>query len=57
MDEDDAPPSPQLGLDRLSEDELESRIRALKDEIAACEVELEKKRSHRNAADALFGGG
>lgn len=44
-------------LERLSEDELEARILHLKSEIGACETELRRKRSHRSAADALFGGG
>lgn len=44
-------------IDRLSVDELRARIAALKDEIAACERELERKSAHRSAADALFGSG
>lgn len=44
-----------LDLERLSEDELDARIVALSEEIEACKAELEKKRSHRNAANALFG--
>ncbi len=43
-------------LDRLSIADLEERIAALKAQIAACEAEIEKKRGHRSAADALFGG-
>lgn len=54
MDELEGPePAPRL-LDRYSEDELENRIKALRDEIAACEAELERKRAHRSAADAVF---
>lgn len=45
-----------LDLERLSEDELEARIVSLRAEIEACEAELGKKRSHRNAANELFGG-
>lgn len=50
-----ASPKP-LDLERLSEDELEARIIALGSEIEACKAELERKRAHRNAASALFGG-
>ena len=57
MDELDMTPSSQpRPLDRLSVDELQQRISDLKDEIAACEAELEKKQAHKSAADALFGG-
>jgi len=49
------PPKP-LDLERLSEDELEARIVSLGEEIEACKAELERKRAHRSAADALFGG-
>lgn len=45
----------KLVLERLSEAELEERIAQLQSEIEACEAELTKKRSHRSAADALFG--
>ncbi len=44
-----------VDLEAFSEDELEQRIVALKQEIADCERELEKKRAHRSAADAFFG--
>ena len=44
-----------LDLERLSEDELEARIVSLGAEIEACRAELDKKRSHRDAAKALFG--
>lgn len=47
-------PAP-IDFELFSEDELEARINALKAEIVACETELDKKRSHRTAADALFG--
>ena len=43
-------------LDQMSIDELEVRIGALKEEIAACEAEIEKKKAQKRAADALFGG-
>jgi len=49
------PPKP-LDLERLSEDELEARIVSLNEEIDACKAELVRKRDHRNAANALFGG-
>jgi uncharacterized small protein (DUF1192 family) len=39
----------------LSVEELQERIDDLKAEIAACEVQLNKKQSHKSAADALFG--
>lgn len=45
-----------LDLERLSEDELEARIISLGAEIEDCRAELDRKRSHRNAANALFGG-
>ncbi|MEL7452716.1 MAG: DUF1192 domain-containing protein [Pseudomonadota bacterium] len=56
IDNEDQAPAPKLDLERLSEDELLARIEALKTEIKACEAELERKRSHRSAADALFSG-
>ncbi|MEO1475523.1 MAG: DUF1192 domain-containing protein [Pseudomonadota bacterium] len=43
-------------LERLSEDELTARIATLEAEIEACKAELEKKRAHKSAASALFGG-
>lgn len=55
MMEDEPVRSPErLMLERLSESELEARILTLKADIAACETELDRKRSHRSAADALF---
>ena len=55
--DDTEPRAPKpLDLERLSEDELLARIEQLKTEIAACEAELDRKKSHRSAADALFGG-
>ncbi|WP_206741704.1 DUF1192 domain-containing protein [Hyphomonas jannaschiana] len=44
-------------LEQMSVEELEVRIAQLKDGIAACEREIEKKRAQKAAADALFGGG
>lgn len=44
-------------LDQMSIEELGVRIEALQAEIAACEAEIERKRSQKRAADALFGGG
>lgn len=49
------PPKP-IDLERFSEDELEARILALGAEIEACKAELTRKRHHRSAAAALFGG-
>ncbi len=57
MFEEEPVPEKKLDLERLSEKELQERIEALKAEIAACEAELNKKQSHKSAADALFGGG
>ncbi len=56
MMDDNAPlPEKPLDLERLSVEELEARMLALSAEIEACKVELEKKRTHKSAADALFG--
>lgn len=55
MFEDDSIPEKKLDLERLSVEELQERIDDLKAEIAACEVQLNKKQSHKSAADALFG--
>ncbi|MEZ5985762.1 MAG: DUF1192 domain-containing protein [Hyphomonas sp.] len=44
-------------LEQMSVTELEARIALLKDGIAACEREIEKKRAQKSAAEALFGGG
>lgn len=56
MFEDDPIPEKKLDLERLSVEELQERIEELKVEIAACELQLNKKQSHKSAADALFGG-
>ena len=55
MFEDEPVPEKKLDLERLSVEDLHERIDTLKAEIAACEAELEKKQSHKSAADALFG--
>ncbi|MEM7638228.1 MAG: DUF1192 family protein [Pseudomonadota bacterium] len=57
MFEDEPTPEKKLDLERFSVEELLERIEELKAEIAACEAELQKKQSHKSAADALFGGG
>ena len=57
MFEDDPIPEKKLDLERLSVEELQERIEELKAEIASCELQLNKKQSHKSAADALFGGG
>lgn len=44
-------------LEPLSIDELEARIETLREGIAACEAEIERKKAQKSAADALFGGG
>lgn len=44
-------------LEQMSIAELEQRIVALKEAVAACEAEIVKKRAQKSAADALFGGG
>jgi uncharacterized small protein (DUF1192 family) len=41
-------------IDRLSLDELQERVEALKGEIARCESKIAAATSHRSAADALF---
>ena len=43
-------------LDQMSVDELGVRIEELRQEIAACEAEIERKKAQKRAADALFGG-
>ncbi len=41
-------------LERLSETEIEARIVELQGQIAMAQAELERKRAHRLAADAMF---
>ncbi len=50
------PIDPLIGADlsRLSVDEIEARIAALKAEIARLETALQAKRASRAAADAAF---
>ena len=52
--EEEPEPAPRVDLERLSVDELEQRIRDLKADIAACELELDRKTAHKSAADSLF---
>lgn len=56
LNEEEPIPEKPVDLERLSVDELNQRIEALKAEIAACEAELNRKSAHKSAADALFGG-
>lgn len=42
-------------LEQMSIEELEARVATLRAEIAKCEALIAAKRSHRSAADALFG--
>jgi uncharacterized small protein (DUF1192 family) len=48
-------PKPTMPLEALSVGELEARIATLKAEIATCEALAAAKRSHLNAAAAIFG--
>ena len=57
MFEEEAVPEKKIDLERFSVEDLQERIEELKAEISACEAELNKKQSHKSAADALFGGG
>lgn len=41
-------------IDKLSIEELEQRIEALKGEIVRCEGKIAFAKNHRSAADALF---
>lgn len=57
--DDDAPPKrPQrlvpLLLDRLSVVDLEDYITELRAEIVRAEADIERKQSHRNAAESFF---
>lgn len=56
MFEEEPIPEKKIDLERLSVEELRERIETLKAEITACEAELNRKQSHKSAADALFGG-
>jgi len=42
-------------LEQWSIEELEARVERLRGEIAQCEQLIAAKRSHRSAADAVFG--
>jgi uncharacterized small protein (DUF1192 family) len=58
-DDDDTPPPkpvrlPKLPLDLLGVQELNDYIAELREEIARVEADIERKRSHRSAADAFF---
>jgi uncharacterized small protein (DUF1192 family) len=58
-EDDDAPPRKRirlekLVLDTLSIEELRDYIAELQAEIARVEADIERKQSHRNAADAFF---
>jgi uncharacterized small protein (DUF1192 family) len=58
-DEDDAPPRKRLRLeklvlDTLSVDELRDYIGELREEIARVEADIDRKGSHRTAAEAFF---
>ncbi|MEO0607059.1 MAG: DUF1192 domain-containing protein [Pseudomonadota bacterium] len=57
MFEDEPIPEKKVDLELLSVEELRERIESLRSEITACEAELNRKQSHKSAADALFGGG
>ena len=62
MMEDEDRPRPQpdrlqkLRLDGLGVAELDAYIAELRAEIARAEAEIGRKRGHRSAADAVFGG-
>ena len=56
MFEDNAPVAkPEQSIESMSVDELHERIRQLKDEIRLCEAELERKKSHLESVQGLFG--
>lgn len=59
LEDDDAPPLKRarlekLVLDRLSIDELHEYIGELRAEIARVEADIERKGSHKSAAEAFF---
>ncbi len=60
-DEERALPRPDrlqpLRMDGLGVAELEAYIAELRGEIARAEAEIGRRRGHRSAADAVFGGG
>lgn len=58
-EDEDAPPRKparlsKLVLDSLGVEELRDYIQELRDEIARVEGDIERKQSHRSAADAFF---
>lgn len=56
MFEEDSPVvKPERSIELMSVDELNERIRQLNEEIRLCEAELQKKRSHMESAESLFG--
>ena len=56
MFEDNAPVAkPEQSIESMSVDELHERIRQLQDEIRLCEAELERKKSHLESVQGLFG--
>lgn len=55
FEENETPTEKPIDLENLSVDDLIQRIADLKADIIACEAELDKKQSHKSAADALFG--
>lgn len=56
MFEEDSPVvKPERSIELMSVDELNERIRQLNEEIRLCESELQKKRSHMESAESLFG--
>ena len=59
MEDDDLPPRKRprlerIPLDLLGIEELRAYIGELKEEIARVEADIERKQSHRSAADAFF---
>lgn len=48
-----APKKPQ-SLDKFSIEELEERIRTMKEEIIRAEQEIAKKKAHKDAVSSLF---
>lgn len=55
MFEDEPSTKPKRSLEEMSLEELASQIETLKQEIVRCEEEIVKKKSVKNAADAIFG--
>ena len=56
MFEDNTPVAkPEQSIESMSVDELKERIRQLKEEMRLCEAELERKKSHLESVQGLFG--